>query len=142
MNRWALLLQAVVIMISAAGQTALRAASPELPRLRAAALPRYPAIAEAAHITGKIVVQVTVKNGRVVKADVQSGKPYLNQPTVANLKTWLFDTRVNTIFSVTYSYEISGSETTEPTNAKVEMLPSLDVTVTARPVKPTCSDCR
>jgi outer membrane biosynthesis protein TonB len=129
-------------MISAAGQTALRAAGPELPRLRAAALPRYPAIAETAHITGKIVVQVTVKNGRVVKAEVQSGKPYLNQPTVANLKTWLFDTRVNTIFSVTYTYEISGSETTELTNAKVEMLPSLDVTVTARPVKPTCSDCR
>jgi hypothetical protein len=36
-----------------------------------------------------------------------------------------------------YDYEISGRETEESMNAKVEMLPSLDVKITARPVKPT-----
>jgi len=40
-------------------------------------------------------------------------------------------------FTVTYTYEIAGTETDNPTNAKVEMLPSLDVKITGRPVKPT-----
>ena len=38
---------------------------------------------------------------------------------------------------MTYTYEISGEPTDEPTNPKVEMLPSLNVKITARPVKPT-----
>jgi hypothetical protein len=40
-------------------------------------------------------------------------------------------------FRATYTYEIAGDPTDDPTNAKVEMLPSLDVKITARPVKPT-----
>jgi hypothetical protein len=37
----------------------------------------------------------------------------------------------------TYTYEISGSETDEPTNTRVEVFPSLDVKITARPLKST-----
>jgi len=103
----------------------------------------YPSIAKAAHIIGKVTLRVTVKDGLVVKTDVHSvndGKArqrLLEPPTVENLKTWHFAATVTGAFTVTYTYEISGTETDDPTNAKVEMLPSLDVKITARPVKPT-----
>ena len=86
---------------------------------------------------------MTVKNGLVAQTDVlsrpdgASGKRFVETPTVENLKTWRFAADVTGTFTVTYTYEISGTETEEPTNAKVEMLPSLDVKITAQPVKPT-----
>jgi len=102
----------------------------------------YPPIAKAAHVTGKVIVRVSVKDGLVVTTDVlskldPSGQRFLETPTVENLKTWRFAADVTGTFTVTYTYEISGTETEEPTNAKVAMLPSLDVEITARPVKPT-----
>jgi hypothetical protein len=97
----------------------------------------YPPIWRAAHLTGKVSVRVIVKNGRVVETTVQSGEPHLQVPTISNLKTWRFDDQVSGAFTVTYTYEISGEPTDDPTNPKVEMLPSLNVKITARPVKPT-----
>jgi hypothetical protein len=113
------------------------------PILRDAAMPRYPPIAAAAHVTGKVIVEVTVKNGLVVntsvvpKPDAPAGRRLLETPTVENLKTWRFDSQVAGTFTVTYTYLISGTETDDPTNAKIEVLPALDVMITARPVKPT-----
>lgn len=111
------------------------------PILKEAAQPRYPPIAKAAHVTGKVSVRVTVKDGQVVKTDVVSKlnpaeQRFLETPTVENLKTWRFADDVTTEFTVTYTYAISGDETDAPTNPIVEMLPSLDVNITARPVKP------
>jgi hypothetical protein len=82
-------------------------------------------------------VHVTVKGGHVVETAVLSGEPHLQLPTTSNLKTWRFDEQVSSAFTVTYTYEISGEATDAPTNPRVEMLPSLDVKITARPVKPT-----
>jgi hypothetical protein len=102
----------------------------------------YPPIAKFSHVTGKVVVKVTVKDGLLVQTEVlskpavASGGRLLESSTVENLKTWRFAADVTGAFTVTYTYEISGTETDEPTNAKVEMLPSLDVKITARPVKP------
>ena len=130
----------LLFTLPALGQTGSAVA---VPILRGAELPIYPPIAMAARITGKAVVRVTVKDGLVAQADVQSnpalppGHQFLDSPTVANLKTWRFDARVAAIFRVTYTYEIAGDPTDDPTNARVEMLPSLDVKITARPVKPT-----
>jgi TonB family protein len=125
----------VLMTVSAPGQTA-----PAVPILQGAALPVYPPIAKAAHITGKVIVRVTVKDGLVVQTDVlskPSGQRFLETPTVENLKTWHFAADVAGTFTVTYTYEISGKESDDLTNPKVEMLPSLDVKITARPVKPT-----
>jgi outer membrane biosynthesis protein TonB len=102
----------------------------------------YPPIAKAAHVTGKVVLRAIVKDGLVVKTDVlskldPSGQRFLETSTVENIKTWRFAADVNGVFTVTYTYAISGTETDEPTNAKVTTLPSLDVEITARPVKPT-----
>lgn len=131
----------VLTAVFASSQTASKAA-PAIPILQGAALPVYPPIAKAAHVTGKVMLRVTVKGGQVVKTEVLSkldpgGQRFLETPTVENLKTWRFADDVTGEFSVTYTYEISGTETDDPTNAKVEMLPSLDVKITARPVKPT-----
>jgi outer membrane biosynthesis protein TonB len=102
----------------------------------------YPPIAKAAHVTGKVIVRMTVKDGAVVKTDVlskldPSGQRFLETPTIENLRTWRFAADVNGVFTVTYTYDISGTEADEPTNNKIAMLPSLDVEITARPVKPT-----
>ena len=117
--------------------------SQQVPILQAAEQPKYPPIAKAAHITGKVIVRVTVKDGLVVRTDILSvndgkaGQRFLETPTVENLKTWRFAADVNGEFPVTYSYSIAGDETDNLTNPRVEMLPSLDVNITARPVKPT-----
>ena len=137
------LLVAVSLAVSASGQAAPNTATPAVPLLQGAALPLYPPIAKAAHVTGKVIVRITVKDGLIVQTDVlskpavSSGGRFLESPTVENLKTWHFAADVSGAFTVTYTYEIAGTETDDPTNAKVEMLPSLDVKITGRPVKPT-----
>jgi hypothetical protein len=132
---------ALLLAVSAFGQAPTATAAPTVPILLEAALPMYPPIWRAAHLTGKVVVRVTIKNGRVVETAAQSGEPHLQVPTIANLKTWRFDDHVSGAFTVSYMYEMSGEPTDDPTNPRVEMLPSLDVKITARPVKPTCNDC-
>jgi outer membrane biosynthesis protein TonB len=49
-----------------------------MPILQGAALPMYPPIAKAAHITGRVIVRVTVKIGQVAKIDI------LSKPDVAS----------------------------------------------------------
>jgi hypothetical protein len=111
-------------------------ASHEVPILQGAALPVYPPIGRAAHVTGKVVVEMTVSGGQVTSTEVKSGARFLAGGTEANVKTWRFASDVNGTYTITYTYAISGSETDAPTNPMVEMLPSLDVNITARPVKP------
>lgn len=126
--------------------------SQEVPRLLAGAdLPRYPPLAAAAHFTGRVTVRVSVENGKVAKTEIVSAEvrdrsnvlvskaasQWLTGPTMENLKSWRFNTDVNDTFVVNYTYEISGTETDGPTNPRVEIFPSLDVKITARPVKPT-----
>ncbi|MGO4880301.1 MAG: energy transducer TonB [Bryobacteraceae bacterium] len=125
----------LLLAVPTLGQTPT--AAPAVPILLEAALPVYPPIWRAAHLSGKVIVRVTVKNGRVTETAIQSGEPHLQVPTTSNLKTWRFDDQVFGAFTVTYTYEISGKPTDNPTNPRVEMLPSLDVKITARPVKPT-----
>jgi hypothetical protein len=82
-----------------------------VPRLEEAVLPHYPAIAEAAHITGRLVVIVRVQSGRVVKAEAQGTSQdaspaiirYLQPATLLNIQTWRFRSDVNDTFSVTYT---------------------------------------
>jgi outer membrane biosynthesis protein TonB len=97
---------ALVLAAPAVGQTTPPAAAP--PILQGATLPMYPPIAKAAHITGKVIVRVTIKAGLVVKTDVlskpdvRSGQRFLESPTVENLKTWRFAADVTGEYTVTY----------------------------------------
>jgi hypothetical protein len=132
------------------------------PRLVHAEIPLYPSLARTAHISGKVEIEATIEKGSVVDAHVKSAEiqvadpqnhavydskaratasRYLSDPSLANLKTWQFESEDRSTFLVTYIYEIEGEQTLLPENPKVELdLPHL-VKVTARPFKPTCSDC-
>jgi len=120
------------------------------PRLISADLPNYPAVAQAAHVTGWLKIRITVDKGEIAKTDVLStearddkshvfhqGLQILTAPTLTNPKSWHFDPDVKGTFAVSFTFNIAGTETDAPTTPKIEVLPSLDVSVTARPVKPT-----
>jgi hypothetical protein len=145
--RWQLLVATLFIVAPALSQPNLP--SRTVPKLHEAVVPHYPPIAVAAHITGQVVVNVTVKSGRVVGTDVKADEAhpnpaairFLNPPTIQNIQSWQFAEDVNDSFTVTFTYKIDGAPSPEPSNPTVEMLPSLDVKITARPWKPTiCMD--
>lgn len=114
-------------------------------------------------INGIVKIEVTVEKGAVVEAQVKSteiefsdpqknalydseakkkiGNQFLANPSLANFKTWRFRSEDRATFLVTYVYKIEGDETSLPENPKVELDLPLFVKVTARPFKPTCSDC-
>lgn len=155
------ILVAVLLAASVLGQSPADTPPPEerhYPNLIGAELPLYPPIAWTAHISGTVEIQVTVEKGSVVDAQVKSVKiqiadpenravydaraklrvsPLLSNPSLANLKTWQFQSEGRTTFLVKYVYRIEGGETPLPENPKVELdLPRL-VRVTVRPFKPT-----
>jgi len=112
-------------------------------------MPYYPPVAEAARVTGWLEARVIVERGKVVQTEVvraeakdnhshvwKEGSQWLNTPTLTYLKTWRFDSDVDTSFLVRFTYNIEGSETNEPTTPTIEVLPTLDVNITARPIKP------
>ena len=111
--------------------------NPVVPVLEGAALPTYPAIWRTARITGDVVAAVTVKDGRVIEVKKTAGDPHLFDTAMQNIKTWSFASGTEAVFTVTFKYRMTSEETEAPTNPKVEILPSLDVILTARPVKPT-----
>ncbi len=115
------------------------------PHLIGGEIPSYPAIARAARVSGTIKVRVAVESGRITKLDVlgakgasgsqvlEHGSRILTDPTLANLKSWRFDSSVNTSFDVLYTYVLTGDPTYPPDNPGIEISPSLDVTITATP---------
>jgi hypothetical protein len=111
------------------------------PNLIRAEIPLYPPLARTAHISGAVEIQITVERGAVVEVQVKSSSsPHLTNPTVANVKTWQFESEDPTTFLVKYVYEIEGKQTPLPENPRVELdLPRL-VRITARPFKPTSTD--
>jgi hypothetical protein len=149
-----------------AGQNAEQPVSSEAahyPSVLHADLPLYPPLTSTLRISGTVKIEITVEKGAVVDAQVKStemklsdpqketlydaqakermARQFLADPSLANLKTWQFRPEERTTFLVTYVYNIEGSETPLPENPKVELdLPRL-VKITARPFKPTCSDC-
>jgi len=112
-------------------------------------MPFSPPIAEATHTTGWLIIRITADGGIVTKAEVlrtetqsrgmshpsKSGSQLLTAPTLEYLKSWRFSSDVNGSFVVKFTYSFAGTETEQPTNPTVEVLPPLDVNVIARPVK-------
>ena len=137
MSSWKLVGMGLVLSLPVHAQDAPESSKPVIPLLQQAALPVYPPIWRMAHFTGRAVILTTIKGGRVVKTEAKSGERHLQEVTIQNLKTWRFAENVNATLTVTYNYMIAGEETEGPTNPTIEILPSLDVNITARPVKPT-----
>jgi hypothetical protein len=115
-----------------------------LPQVIQAQLPLYPGAALTAHLSGTVEIRVTVENGSVTDAQVESStvkNQVLPLRSLENVKTWKFRTEDKATFLVKYIYVIEGDETLLPESPKVELdLPSV-VKITARPLKPTCNDC-
>jgi|SRR5579859_218094 len=135
----------VLLVVSAFGQDTQKATNADAahyPNLIHAELPLYPPLARTAHIVGTVELQVTVERGAVTDAQVKSSSsPFLSNPAIANVKTWQFQPEDRTVFLVTFVYQIKGKQTALPESPKIEMdLPRI-VKVTAKPFKPTCSDC-
>jgi TonB family protein len=114
------------------------------PQVIHAELPLYPPLAWAAHISGTVEIQVTVENGSVVAAQVKSSSTknqLLSLRSLENVKTWQFESEDRATFVVAYLYKVEGKQTARPENPRVELDLPLLVKITARPFKPTCSDC-
>src|SRR5689334_11956359 len=95
------------------------------PRLVRADVPFYPAAAWAAHFGGLVEIEVTVKDGQLIKARVQRVRveqgsaretrdnsklaEYLSVPSLENVKTWRFVPDGRGTFVITYSYRIEGT---------------------------------
>lgn len=160
------LITAFLLAAFGAAQEAQQQVSSEAthyPNIIRAELPLYPPLTSTLRIGGTVKIEVTVEKGAVVEAQVKSAtiefndpqkeklynsdakkkmaSQFLSGPAVANLKTWQFRSEDRATFLVTYIYKIEGEETKLPENPKIELdLPRL-VKITARPFKPTCSDC-
>jgi outer membrane biosynthesis protein TonB len=116
-----------------------------IPSLVSGGIPRYPPIARAAQLSGTVKVRVTDESGDVTKLDVldakgvagsralEHGSALLTDPTLSNLRSWHFDPAVNDSFVVTYTYVLASVGSSD--NPKVEISPSLDVTITTEPLR-------
>src|SRR5689334_22361180 len=76
-------------------------------------VPLYPAIAKTAHMSGTVILRVTVKAGAVVAVeDKSSGAPVmLVKAATENVKTWQFlpdsqSTLSQGMLEITYVYEL------------------------------------
>ena len=79
--------------------------------------------------------------GDEYRSEIRS--PSFGKAAQGQLKTWRFASDVNGTFTVTYTYAISGERNRQPDESQVEMLPSLDVNITARRSSPSsCMACR
>jgi hypothetical protein len=136
----------LLLLASGFAQTTSKATDTDkahYPLLTYAEMPLYPRVPLTARISGTVTIQVIVKHGVVTDAQVKSSSsPFLSNPSIANVRTWRFERTANATFIVRYDYQIKGEETAHLENPKIELeLPHL-VTVIAKPLKPSCSDCR
>jgi TonB family protein len=98
------------------------------PILESAQMPKYPAIAVTAHISGDVDAEFTLDNsGNVISVQILSGSPFLARATEENIKTWKFKMPPENIgdsrkFQTTFTYHLSGRH--------VEWTGSLRLTVT------------
>ncbi|MEJ2144811.1 MAG: energy transducer TonB, partial [Acidobacteriota bacterium] len=135
---WFLFAGPIAFIQFAVSSEAPCSAGARYPELLRGEIPLYPPIARSAHITGTVVIEVTVERGSVTGARLTSeSNPYLANPSLANVKAWQFQPEDRTTFLVEYVYQIRGEETLLPENPRVELDLPCRVKVTASPFKPT-----
>lgn len=138
MRRYCLSFVAVLFLLL--GRLVDGQSSAPYPRLMRADIPLYPPVAAQAHVSGKVEVRFTLKNGDINSAEAISGSPIFAMPTLEEFKTWHFSPDSYGTFLIVFDYRIEGPEVVVPRNPKIEIeLPQ--VTITTAPIRPTCSDC-
>jgi hypothetical protein len=91
-------------------------------------VPLYPEPARTANIFGTVEVQVTVKDGAVVNAEVKSGPPLLTRSTVENIQSWRFALHANDTFTTKFIYQVADDG--DPANPRVELQLPYQVRIT------------
>jgi Gram-negative bacterial TonB protein C-terminal len=90
------------------------------PVLDSAQMPRYPAIAETAHVEGDIEAEFALnQDGSVASVRIVSGPPLLAGATEDNIRTWKFgsvprDGKPDRRYKTTFSYHFSGKHPKNP----------------------------
>ena len=85
-------------------------------------VPKYPAIARNARVTGEVHLHVTVNRGSVIGVKADAGaSPMLVSTATENIRTWQFQPGVSGNFDTTYSYELKGEEAFVETNPRIEL---------------------
>jgi hypothetical protein len=102
-----------------------------IPDVVAAAAPSYPRSALQGGITGTVVVDVTVKKGKVTATRVDSGDRMLAPSVVENIKTWSFRDDVEATFTTAFSFLLELRETGADRNPRIELHLPLSAKITA-----------
>jgi TonB family protein len=110
-----------------------RASNSDL-RLEHAEVPIYPQVARSARISGTVKVEVTIKDGMVVNARLESGHAILARAAIENIHTWRFYPLVNAVFTTKFIYRIDQKHSVDPQNPRVELELPLLVKIIAAPV--------
>lgn len=103
---------ALISIVTFAFASALLAQQPADPVLYSSGLPRYPAIALNAHITGEVTAEFSLDaSGNVASVQILSGPPLLRLETEHNIRTWKFgqDPGLDDhSYKTTFTYRLSG----------------------------------
>ena len=102
-----------------------------IPEVIAAAVPSYPTRAHRGGITGTVVVDVTVKQGKVTATKVVSGDRMLAPDVVENIQTLRFKDEVDATFVTTYVFMLELRETGSDQNPRIELHLPVSVKITA-----------
>ncbi len=95
------------------------------PVLRAAAVPIYPTFARNMRITGEVIVDVTIKDGRPASTKVKAGDRALAQAVLENIGTWRFDESVTATLATKFEFVLELRKTGADRNSRLELnLPS------------------
>jgi len=77
-----------------------------VPLIEAANVPLYPIAAQAARISGKVVLQISTNGKEVSTVEVKSGPAMLVQAAKENIATWHFKPGQPTTFEAIFQYRI------------------------------------
>jgi len=101
------------------------------PLLLEAALPQYPELARRAGISGEVVVEVTIKAGRVAATAVTSGDRMLARAVLRNIETWRFGDDVEAKFTTIFVFVLELRRTGDDRNTRVDSRLPASATVVA-----------
>ncbi|MFZ0334004.1 MAG: TonB family protein [Candidatus Acidiferrales bacterium] len=72
-----------------------------------ATVPFYPRMAQAAHISGEVLLRVSTDGTHVSAVSVESGPSMLAAAAEANVKTWQFEKNKPMQFEATFHYSVT-----------------------------------
>ena len=96
-----------VITAMSLGVTARAQTQESLPVVTSASVPFYPRMAQAAHISGEVLLRVSTDGTRVSAVSVEDGPSMLAAAAVENVKTWQFEKHKPMQFETTFHYSIT-----------------------------------